>query len=217
MNLRPPWLSADDRRRRRPPPRRVPSAIRTSAPVSRAARKPAAKASPAPVVSTTSRFGRLLTGKRRSLWARRAATPGSRTPLMSIGLFPACFDSPAAPAFQRFCAGRAALDHDDRIVFRKPLTLGFWIGRAGENRSFLFIGEQDCRALRPGEEIVGADLAQELRRGRIDADGLVLGAPHDVENRRARGGGKKRIAGETDVRGVGDLARRRCRSLRALR
>ena len=54
--------------------------------------------------------------------------------------------------------------------------------------------------MRPGEEIVRSDLAQEFRRGRIDADGLVSRAPHDVENRRARRRGEERIAGQMDER-----------------
>ena len=125
-----------------------------SAPDSRAARKAATKASPAPVVSIASIFGALT---------RQRCSPCS-----GLG------------------AGRAALDDDQRIVRRKPRALGFGIVGARENRRFLFVGEQDCRASRPCEEFVGADLAQELRRGRIDADGLVSRAPHDVENRRAR-------------------------------
>ena len=121
-------------------------------------------------------------------------------------------DAPAALAFRRLGAGRAAFDDDQRVVRREPRALRFGIARARENRGFLFVGEQDCRASRPCEKFVGPDLAQEFRRSRIDADGLVSRAPHDVEDRRSRGGSKERIAGETDVRGgrdqrVRDVAR----------
>ena len=54
--------------------------------------------------------------------------------------------------------------------------------------------------MRPREEIIGADFAQEFRRGRIDADGFVGRAPHDIEDGRAWGGGEERIAGEVDER-----------------
>ncbi len=82
-----------------------------SAPSRRAARKPATKASPAPVVSTASIFG--------ALTRQRVARLG------------------------RLGAGRAALDDDQRVVRRKSRALGFGIVRAGENRGFLFVGEQD--------------------------------------------------------------------------
>ena len=80
---------------------------------------------------------------------------------------------------------------DGKVKRGKPRALGFGIGRAGENRGFLFVGEQDLRASRPCEEIVRPDLAQKFRRSRINADGLISRAPNEVENRRARGGSKE--------------------------
>ena len=139
-----------------------------SAPESRAARKAATKASPAPVVSIASIFGALT---------RQRLSPCSR-----------------------LAAGRAALDDDQRVAGGESRALGFGIDGAGENRGFLFVGEQDRRASRPCEKFVGADLAQEFRRGRIDADRLVARAPHDIENGRARRRGEERIAGEMDER-----------------
>ena len=123
---------------------------------------------------------------RESRRRRRRPRRWCRSPRSS-----ARFDAPAPYSPSRLGAGRAALDDDQRIMRRKPRALGFGIGRAGENRRFLLVGEQDCRASRPREEIVGADLAQEFRRRRIDADGLISRAPHDIENRRARGRGKE--------------------------
>ena len=44
------------------------------------------------------------------------------------------------------------------------------------------------------------DLAQEFRRSRIDADGLIFRPPHDVADGRAGRRGEERIAGEMDER-----------------
>ena len=59
-------------------------------------------------------------------------------------------------AFRGLGAGCATLDDDQRVAGGQSRALGFGIVGACENRGFLFIGEQDCRASRPCEEILGA-------------------------------------------------------------
>src|ERR1700692_2482161 len=114
MNVRPPWLSADDWRGGHAgsssAPERDPYVCAGQPGREKAGDKGVTRAGGVDHLDL-----RRLAAKASRAFGEKSRDTGVARAADVDRLGPGRLDTPAAPAFYRFCAGRAALDDDDRI------------------------------------------------------------------------------------------------------